>query len=180
MKSKLMMLAAVAAMSFGAHADLLYFLVNSYSPKGAYNFDYAMVGVAKNVEGTWTTTWGGPDSDKKVYLQVKGEKGVWGDYVDSNPAGPYTEAGPAWADVSDYTTGDYAFYVETYLDSKGDPIWGFDESTALGYAALQARGHIYEDITDTPNLTAWAIPEPTSGLLLLFGFAALSLRRKRV
>jgi len=178
---KLMMMVAVAAMSFGAQADLLYFLVDGYTPQGpTKNFDYTMVGVAKNVGGTgWTTTWG--DNESKVYLQVQATKdGGWGGFVDADNSGVYSKAGPSYANIiDDYKTSEYKFYIETYADGGSGPIWGFDESTALGYTALLEQKHIYTDSTAAQDVTPWIIPEPTSGMLALFGCALLALRRRR-
>jgi len=176
---KLLMMVAGMVLALCAQADLLYFLVNSYSPEGPkYNFDYAMVGVAKNVDNQWVTTWGA--GEEKVYLQVQVDGGGSADYVDSVPSGYYTEAGPSKALIADeYKADGYAFYIETYAGDGTDPIWGFDEATALGYTALLQQGHIYTDTTAAQDVTPWNIPEPTSGMLMLLGFASLCLRRKQ-
>jgi len=175
---KLMMMAVVAAMSFGAQADLLYFLVDGFSYEGPkYNFDYAVVGVAKNGVQDW-------DEGKNVYLYIQpsaGSSAGASKTLAADNSGTYSVAGPAWADLSDYTANDYTFYIETYKYGFGQsPIWGYNSETAQSYQQLLAGNHIYINDTSTPNVTAWNVPEPTSGMLFLLGFAALSLRRKRV
>ena len=166
--------------ALSAQAELLYFLVSGYTPEGpTKNFDYAVLGVAKNVDGTWETDWNG---GKNVYLYIQptadSAAGASKILVADN-SGTYSLSGPAWADVSDYTANDYVFYIETYKYDSSTAIWGFDEETAQSYSQLLASNHIYVNDISTPYVTAWAIPEPTSGMLFLLGIAALSLRRKR-
>ena len=166
--------------AFSAQADLLYFLVDGYTPEGpTKNFDYAVLGVAMNVDGMWVTSWNGGNN---VYLDIQptadSAAGASKILVADN-SGTYSLAGPAWADVSSYKEDYYAFYIETYLYGINTAIWSFDEKTAQSYSQLLASNHIYVNDISTPYVTAWAIPEPTSGMLFLLGIAALFLRRKR-
>jgi len=180
MKRILLVLTAMGA--FAAQADWLYFLVNSYSAEGTkYNFDYAMVGVAQKGDGGWTA---GVD-----YLYaVNPESGAVTDATlfESRPDGdsPYVETGEVYANIRDeYKSDSYAFYVETWKVGGEAPLWGFDGATMLGYEELRELGHV--QLTDAEGqklgstATAWAVPEPTGGTLLLLGFAALALRRRR-
>jgi len=74
----------------------------------------------------------------------------------------------------------YSFYLELGTE-QGTAEW---VSTQLAYKDAVDNGHIVSSATD-PNLTAWtptswaAIPEPSSGLLMLIGVAGLALRRRR-
>ena len=78
----------------------------------------------------------------------------------------------AAVDVSTLSVGaSYDFYY-TMTDSNGNVF----TSTVQKNIAIQANS------TPTINFGAggaWAVPEPTSGLLLLLGVAGLALKRKR-
>ena len=87
------------------------------------------------------------------------------------------------ADITNYTDDKYKFFVELYNysnDTSSDGYkWGYQELVSSGYVAMDAR--------DVPTVTAnagahsnfAAVPEPSSGLLLLMGGAMLALRRRR-
>jgi len=157
--------------AFAARADLLYFLVDGYTPDGPVaNFDFAMVGVADEKGATVGYLNIQPSVDSGATASP---------YIAADNSSVYSSAGPAWADLSDYTTGDYKFYIETYRNDSDVPIWGYGVDTAMSYSQLLAGGHIYQPgVTDPQDVTPWQVPEPTSGMLLVLGFAALGLRRK--
>ena len=86
--------------------------------------------------------------------------------------------------VDTYGAGDelYAVILYTtkvdsddyYMGNYGHMKLTSDQSDSLGSLALKMGG--------TGSATAWstaAVPEPTSGLLLLLGMAGLALKRKR-
>ena len=88
------------------------------------------------------------------------------------------------ADIGLYSDGTYLFYVEMLNYSEGTITqgykWGYDDLVSSGYVSFGA--------TDIPTVSAnaagfaagpAAIPEPSSGLLLLMGGAILALRRRR-
>ena len=90
--------------------------------------------------------------------------------------------GSLYAGLVTYTEG-YSYYIELLNDST---VVG--KSSTLAYS--EAANNILASISQTdiqssatawaPNFTATsAVPEPTSGMLLLFGLAGLALRRKR-
>lgn len=104
--------------------------------------------------------------------------------------------GYAWGVTSDSLTDDTSYYAQvivTYGDSilksqivqvdtsavtgTTDPVFGLGTEvmnvTALPGQTLDAEYGVF-------NAAGWqAVPEPTSGLLLLLGMAGLALRRKR-
>lgn len=81
------------------------------------------------------------------------------------------------------TTTGYSYYIELLNDSD---IVG-RSSDVLSYSAL--NDYIVSSLNSTAvpksawtptSFTTATIPEPTSGLLMLFGLSALALRRKRL
>lgn len=77
------------------------------------------------------------------------------------------------------------FYIElvNYAESTYSVV---GRSEAATYASLVSEGAIHSNLaTDLSKMVAWvgsnyqAVPEPTSGLLMLMGFAMLGLKRKK-
>ena len=91
-------------------------------------------------------------------------------------------AGPAWADVSQYNSDGWSFQMELgHYDDSGE--WTVSVATDT-QSWKTMRQHINESLVFDPGVIHWApeafvAPEPTSGLLLLFGGAMLALRRRR-
>lgn len=170
MNSRATKLAAIAAITLTANAALatdsyLYWMVDQDSDSGdAIAFNYATI----------------KDKNATTYLN-------W--YVGNEELGPQIY-------VSDYTSAETLGYdtgrVYSYLGS-GEAIetflvelWnGSDER--LGYAefdratvAAAIFGGTNEAGASAHAVSAFTVvPEPTSGLLMLFGLAGLALRRKR-
>lgn len=89
--------------------------------------------------------------------------------------------GEAYAELPSGVAADTQFRV-VLLDSAQVPV---AESMIVTYEELAQAGSVYTSILYTPDPKAYAfggftkaIPEPTSGLLLLCGLAALGLKRK--
>jgi len=87
-------------------------------------------------------------------------------------------------EVSDFSSSEYAFFVEmvnTDASVKDVRYW----SPRYSYADLVAAGHISTELTPVevpwnPAVGApWSVPEPTSGMLICWGFAFLALKRRR-
>lgn len=79
-----------------------------------------------------------------------------------------------------YTTG-YSFFVELYNES-GDTLWTQYASTyeqLLNSQAISTGGIGAPTGLGLGGMNGAAIPEPTSGLMLLIGGAMLALRRRR-
>lgn len=74
---------------------------------------------------------------------------------------------------------DYASYIVALLDANGTTI-----ATTKTYALSDFKSFVYNSgSSDLPPASPWqvgafAVPEPTSGLLILLGFAGLALKRK--
>lgn len=91
-----------------------------------------------------------------------------------------------WVDLGDYGSAGYSFVVE--LGNYEDGSWTVaTTSAAMTYSQLDEAHHITANAgMALPGYTPWvatgytAVPEPTSGLLMLLGSALLALRRKRM
>ena len=87
------------------------------------------------------------------------------------------------ADTTVYGNGDTAYAAILYID--GDNYMGnvatYTLTSDLNYTVAGLSTTIFGSETGT-TATAWstaAVPEPTSGLLMLLGLAGLALKRKR-
>ncbi len=76
-----------------------------------------------------------------------------------------------------YATGDYSFQFQLF--NGAEELVGL---STLTYGWEQLLDHVYSTMSTraaTPMVvTSFAVPEPTGGLLLLFGLSVLALRRK--
>ena len=86
-------------------------------------------------------------------------------------------------DPSAYANGDTVYAAVLYVD--GDNYMGnvgtYTLTSDLDYTVAGMATTVFGSATGT-TATAWstaAVPEPTSGLLLLLGMAGLALKRKR-
>ena len=91
-------------------------------------------------------------------------------------------------DVASWTTGSYDFTgASFYVELLNDHLDTVATSQGVSYDTLKSQfmdiggPSWYAPVTHTGvyGFGAFAVPEPTSGLLLLFGLAGLALRRKR-
>jgi len=88
------------------------------------------------------------------------------------------------------TTGEAAYagtFDSTYMGDLIFELWLEDELTgeslvkSATYKYADWKNHAYADMSQSGAvaMTVTAVPEPTSGLLLLLGFAGLALKRRR-
>ena len=87
-------------------------------------------------------------------------------------------------DPTVYGNGDTAYGIilytegDNYMGNVASYTFTSDMDSSIGYLSTTIGG----DIGGGTNATAWstaAVPEPTSGLLMLLGIAGLALRRRR-
>lgn len=153
MKIKMLaVVAAVLAMVGAVQADALYWMVDTTAPEAAYKLEFDSAG---------------------LYV-VTAEGDV---FLDGIAAG----AAPTLSDLNGYGSSQYSFYVELY-NAAGNSVY---KTQAVSYDSLLSSGYIATGGVLTPTVLASggfngaAVPEPTSGVLLLIGGAMLALRRRR-
>jgi len=149
-------------------------VTNAKTDEGAQNFYYAMFKV-EGVAGGYLVDAPGETGAAMLLTSSYPNMGTSTD--DDNVSGFYNG-------TTDYADSGYSFYVELYdtsdkLLAVSSDTWNYttllndikcvtdNPQNPLGYGRL-----IVSDFK--------AVPEPTSGLMLLLGLAALGLKRKNV
>jgi len=186
-------LLAGAAYSGDTPTSALYWMVNNDSITSIYGSEWASVADASayvNAARVAATKDG-----STVYLNLydpnQTSAGTVVDVIDGYTIGSDagTEAG-LWADVSDYSGYTFAIELGNY-DATGDKWEKFAWGESASYAALSEANYIsFQGASDPADPWTgtfgsgfadggYAVPEPTSGMLLLMGGALLALRRRR-
>lgn len=186
---KRLLLGLLALAFSNLQAEVIYWMGDA--SKNQIDFVYAHVGVVKNGDMDNVicylnfpdgATEEDPITGEIIPLSGKSELGCMDDYM----------TGASWADISNYTSNEYGFFVEIMnygkpnTDPFGEDRWFVaGHSNVSSYQDLVSAGHVYANSLSTPNLSAaWAptvmIPEPSGALMILLGLAALNLRRRRV
>ena len=156
------------------------------------SFAIAMVAVVTNADFlNWTvgSTFAGMNSGSdynsaKIYYTTTANSNSGGTYLDSIGKTP----GVSSIDISAIKgQSDLGFYIEVY---------NYDSTSGYGPAVANSGYYSYSDLASTSAITTsfvnaaaiayafngsgvQATPEPTSGLLMLMGFAMLGLKRKK-
>lgn len=181
MRNKVLTALLTAVIASVASADILYWLVNS----------------DVTIEGSSTvgTTWNyaalyALDSDGKIVSSAPFTSYTWDSSGDVSSGTSYIHKEAfdpmAYAQIgSDYSG--YSFYIEL-ANIQGETTTGIARSTQVSASELSKAisssaefnaGWSSINAMGSSGLTFTAIPEPTSGLMLLVGAAILGLRRKR-
>ena len=113
---------------------------------------------------------------------------IYAAYKGTTPTSSKTSTTKSLANISygDYSAGDsvYAVLLYTTTENEKDYWMGNYGAVTLESAQNVDVGQLANFLggNSTAGSTAWstaAVPEPTSGLLLLLGMAGLALKRKR-
>lgn len=129
-------------------------------------------------------------ADLVLYWQVANEtfNGTYAVLQGTTDGSSYTSLAGMKLGTSGVTTveslilpfSDYSSYIVALLDGDGNTL-AVSEQT---YAQSTLKSYIYDRGTSAQppaspwQVSAFAVPEPTSGLLILLGFAGLALKRK--
>ena len=157
---KVAAVAFAALVAVTAKADALYWQVDEGST--TESFQYAILNVT---DGTTATRLAGASAEGTAPNQ----------YVSLQNT-----------DISSYASSGYSFFVE--LANYNNGSWEVVTSgTPVIYDNLVSGGYVATSFQQGLNISrgynlgagAAAVPEPTSGLLLLIGGAMLALRRRR-
>ena len=112
--------------------------------------------------------------------------------ANSNSGGTYLDLidptpGVSSVDISGLSQDNLGFYIEVYKYDSGSNVYTSQgKSNYYAYSALSGTGAITTSFVNAAAIAyafngsgVQATPEPTSGLLLLMGFAMLGLKRKK-
>lgn len=161
---KVVCLACAAVLGLVASADTLYWQVdtsadNAYAPIKNQTFSYAKLYAT---DGTTTTELA------SVAAEADGKT-----------------MKPTLTDLGVYGSNTYSFYVELLNYADGVSTSVYTQPYASTYNELVSAGYVSTQAMATPEgfalggFNGAAVPEPTSGVLLLIGGAMLALRRRR-
>lgn len=178
MKTKILALAAVGLIAGAMHADVLYWQVTDTGS------DYATAMLSAVNKSTTPETYYYA-SENTLSGGSAGALINKADVTGGNYAAADLTKILSWDDDTSYSNlSSLSFFIELY-DESGN--W-LRQTTPISYSQLSD----YVATTPTFNSnftgvnggafapTGYAIPEPTSGLLMLVGLGALALRRRKV
>ena len=181
MKSKMILALVALTACVGLADQALYWMVSNPVIESFAGQSTGTASSYDNIDGARIKVSGnGVDN---VYL------GLWFDGASTAEVNAMADVSlgssfATWADLGTYGTSDYSFTVELGNWTSGD-WYAVANGTTTSYNDLVSRGYVStQGVISAPTFGAWdggtfTIPEPSSGLLALFGAALLGLRRKR-
>lgn len=190
MNSKIFVLMVAGLIGLSASADVLYWQVNDTAAsgenlKGKPTQAYLMASagdskyfVSSNLDAA------GNDLGEVVGVSTFADGGMAAGVLDLAKILAWPSGTPS-AEAANLGLSDLSFFVELYNDAGN---W-VGQTTPQSYDTLVASGAISSGLN--PSFTgvnsalgsasgSYSVPEPTSGLLMLVGFGALALRRRKV
>ena len=188
---KLMMAAAVALAAIGLNAAT----VNWQASKG-YLYDgvsankitsgsaYLMYVTAGYTQSDLVSAFAAANGDSVATLAAMSASGAMATGAgtigsNSRITGASSTSDLAAADGSVYFVvfNDDKMYVSITADALYDSVMGTSDAS---FASISASSKVDLQAADGYSAAGWyAVPEPTSGLLMLLGMAGLALRRRR-
>ena len=184
MKKLMIALAVVAVAAVSQAASAVWGSGTVKTPSG----DNALASVTAYmwvIDATTYATYSGITDGKAM------SDAIWGAYgsnlASADKSGKTAKSVKKLTDDStDYGVGDTAYAALIYTYGTGDELQYIGNVGAMTFeSALNKESgsmalYLFGD--NTKGATAWstaAVPEPTSGLLMLLGMAGLALRRRR-
>ena len=169
--NRLRLLLALLVAAVSTRADLLYWqLEQDPSDSSAVKFNYAVIKDSDSGQILTLKSEGG--DAQAAFASADGQSDGYSTYV--------VGKGGYWAELPSAYGSESGFLIELY-NSDGGTVGYTDPVFAPVLAAANAIGKSGEPSPSTPfsGWTVHAVPEPTSGLLMLLGIAALALRRRK-
>lgn len=172
---RLLFIAAMLVMSLcvnGGDEGLYFYWMVDQTDANPESFYYAMISITGEgvPDGAYLAT------DGYTLVFPSGETVVPGTQLGTMTEATYSSLASLAAEYDDLSA--LSFAVELYSVKR--ELIGVSE--AVTYASLLNGGFIYKDMwttTELPFVFVASVPEPSGGLLVLFGLGALALRRKR-
>ena len=136
---------------------------------GTYSLDFGSATLVGNTDGSFAVS--GQDGEAFTFGQTAFDPAYKSDSVTSDVSQKYSLILFEDSDVTDF-----AKYEGNYFLATGDSIKSMDPGSDTPFTDFTYVGGA---VGGGDWKTASAVPEPTSGLLLLLGVAGLALRRRR-